>query len=1036
MLFEELKEINDDPCPILLLDNSGSTADHLRGKTILETYAHVINKLIKKDRVNMLFWNNSDINTFYENVSIESTTNIINRTYSGGGTDVSYAFHYMPKSWLTQEKESIDIYILTDGQTNSGRYHFPDQITNLCSNKNVNLHIVTVESNSANYENANYESGTEIYQTLKENNLMKYVRSFVAFNELFFDNYYKNFYNPILEPQYIMYKDKCFHETKLNQFICYIEEQIETINDINVNLFVFNLAQTVYKIVATKTKFVKSGIINMFLNLLKGLNVSNVHLQLNSFLNEVNNHLVGKSNSFQDYRNNRNNLFERAQNDIHNNVKASVCSNYNDMFFTLPQKTSNGKTLIFKSNFDQINGSVRLDDKKYNFGGINVNDHVIPIFPINNYEHCHDRTEFSNQCIRQWIRANYSKLYNVTTNSDLMLYIFLTDMVTIYLSTNDETIKEAVRTLSLIMLDRKRFASGFKIDEENESINKTDHDNIKEIVFLESNPPTSQTKGVEMDEIFNICLKKANLNWTPEQLWLSIVLMVGNEKIIKKQFELFGQFREKLSLFTSKSTSGATFSELVDTFIKPLLSDQQIEIINYTTLEELDYVDYMTLEETDQIGGYKIAEHTFGKNIICKPKFVISEETRLAMIQNHIGCPFCNFAFQGENFFIKVEPKDDSDQLDNKILNYNLISLLYNKLNHKVVDLTIDDQNNGLVMIDSIDWSNNTSFEFADNIHLIKQTMDKTVVEINNLTDFKLYVTNNYNWVNELMLSGFCVAGGFCKSILLGQPINDVDFFICNGGTIVEIKLFINYAKSLLESVYVNCQFITIYKRNNNVIELLCCSKKKEFENDDCLLSDSTFDKYNLIHKIQLITVSFSSIQSIFDAFDLDSSKVAFDGSNVFFCQNSVKSYMYLVNYLNNMDYEFTHPSRVIKYLKYGFKVASKDPYTKILGLRSSEKINYVNADTLRCDQADQDTTEIESANMSGSSFEKECDIKSTFDYIKYYNEHNDDVIIYSFDNYNDIMDKIVVLDGLNFREKTIQDKLLKANSKKNKVVV
>jgi hypothetical protein len=186
------------------------------------------------------------------------------------------------------------------------------------------------------------------------------------------------------------------------------------------------------------------------------------------FLNEINNHTKGQSTTFQEYRIKRNSLFEDTQLSLFDNVKNSIsfCSNNIFMSFIF-----NDFIVLDKS--DNIKHPITITDKVYNNSCIRINDCVLPILPINvqmnkNYD----------QSIRQWIRINYGKKYNLNPASDLIMYYLLFDMMRIQLSDVSDNIKISYKILATIMLNQDRFNT-----------------KITEYQHLLSNPPSSSNNN-------------------------------------------------------------------------------------------------------------------------------------------------------------------------------------------------------------------------------------------------------------------------------------------------------------------------------------------------------------------------------------------------------------------------------------------------------------------------------------------------------------------------------------------------------------
>ena len=85
-----------------------------------------------------------------------------------------------------------------------------------------------------------------------------------------------------------------------------------------------------------------------------------------------------------------------------------------------------------------VEESIILSDKVYNYAGIKYDGHNIPVIPTNiqlDYD-------MFDQCLRQWVRANYSKKYNLNPASDYIQYYVLADVLRVVLSDVSEESRE------------------------------------------------------------------------------------------------------------------------------------------------------------------------------------------------------------------------------------------------------------------------------------------------------------------------------------------------------------------------------------------------------------------------------------------------------------------------------------------------------------------------------------------------------------------------------------------------------------------
>jgi hypothetical protein len=114
-------------------------------------------------------------------------------------------------------------------------------------------------------------------------------------------------------------------------------------------------------------------------------------------MKEVDNHSHGESTTFQEYRNNREKVFEKAKLSLYNNVKDSLLSYYNMLFVSLPLQSKNGiSQVIVKCNESHVKHPIRMLDKIYNNGGFKLENYNVPMLPCNIIM---DHSSI-NQCLR------------------------------------------------------------------------------------------------------------------------------------------------------------------------------------------------------------------------------------------------------------------------------------------------------------------------------------------------------------------------------------------------------------------------------------------------------------------------------------------------------------------------------------------------------------------------------------------------------------------------------------------------------------
>ena len=149
--------------PIALIDNSGSTSQvfHNTKKSILKNEVEILKKIMEEKKYSkcyLMFWNTEQSHK-KEPVNFDELDNYLylNRIGSCGGTDISVAINAIPELWYQQ---TTNIYIFTDGEVNSDKYKFADQIFNLTKRK-ANINIITIETNNYSFTKTELEGSTK-----------------------------------------------------------------------------------------------------------------------------------------------------------------------------------------------------------------------------------------------------------------------------------------------------------------------------------------------------------------------------------------------------------------------------------------------------------------------------------------------------------------------------------------------------------------------------------------------------------------------------------------------------------------------------------------------------------------------------------------------------------------------------------------------------------------------------------------------------------------------------------------------------------
>jgi len=749
MLFSDLK-IEKDKNPIVFIDTSGSTAGFLphNNISILQNELMLVSKIFRQkgiENIYLMFWNDS----FKIVSNLTNINDLDNKIESSGGTSLAQALKNIPNEWI-ENKEVTELYIFTDGDIQDS-IETANEFKNMLI-KNIKINIITVESNSYNYLNSNCQAGNTIYNAIRQNSLTNKLKSFISYNSYHKDIPFCSLNNPDVELGYAPFRDKCFKVTQITEFLNHIEGLIEEIKNDNDKLLklLHELSLSVSYLTKNKSVQVQRQLIGIFSDLFSDTGIYKQTREL--LLNEINNHAHGTATTFQAYKRNRDKVFETAQLALYDNVRDNITNDANNRYISLIMRTENGNDVLIKAPSKMVINKIVLSDKTYNNAGFNIGKYNIPMLPT---KIMMDHDHF-DQCVRQWIRANYSKKFCINPASDLLLYYFLADSFRIIISDNisNET-KKCYKDLSMLMLDRKRFGT-----------------DITEYTYLLSNPP-APVIGKE-DDISNILFKTGkHINITDVSkftLWYAIVKSFGDDLLIKSQ----------LAFCKDDMIKDNINEEDIITYIKnKLISVQEIDCSE--SLANYDYTCYLSLEDTTETGGYILPQHKISKKVICSPNFVVSQDGYDSLLKDkNVKCPICQTELDIKSFSL-IKPKNEIIQEDNE-KNNKLLPVL----NEIYYDTTKCD-NVKIPLETYTEDTDQTLYKMNDcNFNTVSYTIDtpyiqeplgtrsievKTQDEFNNIVKFKYPFLSKMNWNN------ICLAGGFCRSILLKQKLKDFDFF-------------------------------------------------------------------------------------------------------------------------------------------------------------------------------------------------------------------------------------------------------------------
>ncbi|MBA43081.1 MAG: hypothetical protein CMF62_03615 [Magnetococcales bacterium] len=914
-IFENIQTNNIDSNPLVLIDRSGSTRTKFNDSTILETEIRIAREMLISRGVQnyyLVFWDDKVIFPNGKNLtSIEQTEFDIKPHYT---TYLANCLKNIPDEWIQKEKDVNDLIIFTDGYISDG-YYLLDSMKRFF-NLNFNIYIVSVNNDSTNYLNkGNNIAGTDIINIMNKMKMIKYIRNFININRHHntFEKRFKSISNPIVPDGYSVFENKYFKHENFLKFVLFLKDYIVEKNDNEILNIVHNLTITIYHLTKDYNESNKRKLINFISNIFSEYSI---YKDIKEALTEnVDQFTHGKYETFHEYRRNRESNFIKSQESLLKDVNKTISDEVNNRCMTFTFVSNKGDTIITTNSKNLVD--IVIGSQIYHNSGIQINNTKYPVLPLIPSD--------NEQSIRQWIRTIYAKNFSCSPADDLIMYLFFTDVLLVSLSDVSQDIKDSLMKYVNIFLNRDRFGTG-----------------IIERDFLTRNKPAT-SNGNDISSILTKCcdyFTNGEFHLSEYSLWYMLVKLFNDSKIsefqkkyciddLEKDNFSYGNIIKNISLVKS-------FDHIYSTKTGKLISNKYYTLLPYDVGKGLLYSDNMILSETD------------------------FEEIKK---NNGLNIEAINLTIPLENFKLnQYTEKTD-----------NIINLNTNFTNFEIVEEPYD---NKIIKMDELNFSE-TNYQY--NFETLCRKLVNKKVYIKTQSEFNEHAFRRYPFLKNIDFTDTYLCGGFCRSILLKQKMKDFDFFFVGDN---HKENFVRVLKELIESLKnydPELKFLLMYKKLFNVFEVIAVKDPKSFitpeynlDNFDKYVFNSleTFDRKNLIvpdentknyfedsdeseikmiHRFQFILSKFDDVSDIFSTFDLNSSKVSWNGETLF-TNESYMSYKYMVNMVDLSKYTFLYESRLRKYLNYGFNIGfyndkdsdeDKFKYTQYNQILKEIKQNY-----------------------------------------------------------------------------------------------
>ncbi len=906
-----------DKNPFVLIDRSGSTGGSCKitktKQTILDAEIDIAHNILQNNGINkcrLILWDSKV--SMNEDIIISKLKDDNFPKKSGGSTYLAEPLSLVFTSILSENKKSRDLYILTDGEI-CDEHQIGEHLSNLFA-ENINIYIITVESNNVNYYDGNCDAGNTLYEYLKNNSKMNYVKKIIQYNNSHKEGF-TALHNFDVPEGYLPFRESVFLESSLRQFNDFLKQEVlKFVNNDNALLkLVHDLSRTIFFLSKNKEAVVRQIIVETYSHYFKNTNIYNQVRKM--LLSEIDNHINHKSSTFQDYKSKRNELFEYSQLNLMDNTKIAITNVDTSRYISFPIKTNKG-IYVFNCDEHYVTEPIHFGKLKFNTSCVRLNNGVIPVFPTNI-----NLNESNDQCLRQWIRENYSHIHNVNITSGKILNYVLLDMLYVHLSNLSNEIKNSYVGLAKVMLNAKIYGTDTEI------INELKKQNELSSYYY-----------------FNEYLIDNNIALKPGHLWYGILYCLNNDKLLKSQAQFYEQ---DVSQFRNGTN----------------------EMNNEQFFEYLRNKLNMKINELSINQKYKLPSHDVIENIECPNNFISDYD----MNNKFIVCDKCHTKIKTSDI-IKLhddqfddilisEPIYCSNNCENVKIELNESSQLY-----KINDLNFDTTSYNIQNVMITDVLNSTKIKIKTKENFINRVHTKYPF-LKDLDMSNVCLAGGF--VRSVLLDqkmkdfDFFVHGTSDPVKRVTKLMNDLIDNI--------IKVNSNSECTEMQNrTPLSLKFLYMYKPLYNVFEIVCIEdptnhftpdfsldkfskykfdtlktydRKKSEKRDEYYFEDGDDKGIKMKYRFQFVMHKFNSIEHVLESFDITPACVAFDGDDVFFTQNSFNSYKYGVNIVKNKKWSLMYDSRMSKYFSYGFDIIfPQDKVKNIDEFKSKFDINHDNS--------------------------------------------------------------------------------------------
>lgn len=882
-MFEPIQSgLNLNPLPIVLIDVSGSTETDFQVGMTVRCYefklAEDICRSLGYNEVNIITW--STTAEMFPHVPIDHVKQIKDKTTSSGGTQLECGLKCINDE-LFQNGKTTDIIILTDGEVDDSKVELLECFTKLIPHS-IRIRIIAVEPNDNDYSDAKISVGNRLYKIIKDGKMTRIVERFSIYNRREVE--FVNMFNPTVITGYLPYGDKMFKISDFSQFVQHVKNEI--LDTLTTNsetmriLLIQKLSLTVYHYTKDKPYRNKILVIDLFTNLLKD---TPYYSQFRSILlDEVNNHMIGKSSTYAELRKMRYTQAENNVVELLNDTFAATSTTHHNYQYTFIMSDHQCNTYTIKT-YDRVYDDLKQGCHIYKNSSVSVGDYNIPI--MFNF----DQTTCA--LALQWIKQIYSQRLNVSVSSDYLYYYVMCDAFQVR---DTELSTLYTKYINLLLND---FKYGTETSHLQEMIN-SNMINIPYNVVAEAVQYTGLTiqpltlyyiicnmyllphimdKSLVLDSLRKYCHNQIMTDITCQDNWQIIDSQLSH--IIQPKLQVINITHEKINILQNHHYVGD-----IDCPSNTSVLNSNGEICCELCRSVVESITIQPNTEFSNIGN--IRPHYLNKH------------THLGYLD---GVPI-NQLIRPTSYKTEYTSfSTDNTMIVDPISNSRLKIMDETEFNHVVTTK--------YPFLSRIKWDNIALCGGFARAVLLKQQMKDFDFFFYGLCDDSNYM-NRVKVLAEDLMRSLKQDNDTYKFAVLYKPLFNVIELICYEDPKNHIK------EDFTLDYFDKYKFKTMrkYKSKNNGKHDKPIEMKYYFEDND---EHGVKMKYRL----QLVMCQYDSILDIFKSFDMFPSMVGYDGAHVYFTPKSLMSYQFMINEININGGTDMAKHRINKYFKYGFTI-------------------------------------------------------------------------------------------------------------------